>query len=61
MAAHADWPTAGITNITRIGDALAPATIAAAVYAGHRFARELGTEPVIDTPPFLREVAALAD
>ncbi len=61
MAAHAEWETAGITNIARIGDALAPATIAAAVYAGHRFARELGTEPVIDTPPFLREVAALAD
>jgi dimethylamine/trimethylamine dehydrogenase len=33
--------TAGIRSVTRIGDALAPALIAHAVYAGHRFAREL--------------------
>ncbi|GIK98998.1 MAG: methylamine [Alphaproteobacteria bacterium] len=32
---------AGITSVTAIGDALAPSTIAAAVYAGHRAAREL--------------------
>jgi dimethylamine/trimethylamine dehydrogenase len=30
------------TTLQRIGDAANPATIAAAVYAGHRFARELG-------------------
>ncbi len=30
-----------IRSITRIGDALAPGTIAAAVYAGHRVAREM--------------------
>jgi dimethylamine/trimethylamine dehydrogenase len=29
------------TNVTRIGDCLAPGTIATAVYAGHRYAREL--------------------
>ena len=28
-------------DITRIGDCLAPATIAAAVYSGHRYAREM--------------------
>lgn len=33
---------AGITSVTRIGDALAPGAIAHAVYSGHRFARELG-------------------
>ena len=28
-------------DITRIGDCLAPGTIATAVYAGHRYAREM--------------------
>ena len=32
-------------SLSRIGDCDAPAIIAAAVYAGHRYARELGTEP----------------
>ena len=32
---------AGIASVTRIGDCLSPSTIAAAVYAGHRYAREL--------------------
>ena len=44
---------AGIVSVTSIGDCLAPSTIAAAVYAGHRHAREF------DYPehqaPFLRE------
>jgi dimethylamine/trimethylamine dehydrogenase len=31
---------AGIASVTSIGDCLAPSTIAAAVYAGHRYARE---------------------
>src|SRR5208337_1820589 len=31
---------AGIVSISSIGDCLAPGTIAAAVYAGHRYARE---------------------
>ena len=35
LAAH------GIRSITRIGDAMAPGSIAAAVYAGHRVAREM--------------------
>ena len=34
---------AGIKSITRIGDCLAPGPIAYAVYAGHRYARELDT------------------
>jgi dimethylamine/trimethylamine dehydrogenase len=50
---------AGITSLTRIGDCLAPATIAAAVYAGHRYARELDT-PDAEGAPFARELAALA-
>ena len=49
----------GPKSITRIGDCLAPGTIAAAVYAGHRYARELG-EPVVEGVPFRRELPALA-
>jgi dimethylamine/trimethylamine dehydrogenase len=46
-------------SVTRIGDCLAPGTIAAAVYSGHRFARELGA-PRSDDVPFRRELPALA-
>ncbi len=46
-------------SITRIGDCLAPGTIAAAIYSGHRFARELG-EPIVDGVPFRRELPELA-
>ncbi|MBS0365787.1 MAG: FAD-dependent oxidoreductase [Proteobacteria bacterium] len=35
---------AGIESVTAIGDCHVPGTIAAAVYAGHRFARELGED-----------------
>lgn len=46
-------------TLTRVGDCLAPGTIAAAVWSGHRYARELGA-PVGDTVPFRRELPALA-
>ena len=46
-------------TLARIGDCHAPGTIAAAVYAGHRYARELG-EPKRDGVPFRRELPALA-
>lgn len=46
-------------TITRIGDCLAPGTIAAAVYGGHKYARELN-EPITDGVPFRRELPALA-
>jgi dimethylamine/trimethylamine dehydrogenase len=46
-------------SLTRIGDCYAPGTIAAAVYAGHRYARELG-QPASDGVPFKRELPALA-
>ena len=49
---------AGIQTLEAIGDCYGPATIAAAVYAGHRFARELGTTP--DAIPFRREITELA-
>ncbi|WP_373050556.1 oxidoreductase [Thalassovita aquimarina] len=50
----------GPKSVTRIGDCLAPGTIAAAVYAGHRYARELG-EPVAEGVPFRRELPALSN
>jgi dimethylamine/trimethylamine dehydrogenase len=50
---EAAWPDAGIESVTSIGDCLAPGLIAHAVYAGHRYARELG-EPPADDVPFRR-------
>ena len=41
MAAPEKLKDAGIKSVTRIGDCLAPGFIAYAVYAGHRYAREL--------------------
>lgn len=43
---------AGIKSVRRIGDCYGPATIAAAVYEGHRYARELDTEVDADGVPF---------
>ena len=50
MAREADFAASGLHSLTRIGDRLAPGTIAAAVYAGHRFAREFEAEPNDDVP-----------
>jgi dimethylamine/trimethylamine dehydrogenase len=50
---------AGIKSVTVIGDALAPGTIAAAVYQGHRFGRELD-EPAMGEVAFKREIPNLA-
>ena len=46
-------------RIVQIGDALAPGTIAAAVYSGHKFGRDLGLANP-DVVPFLREDVALS-
>ncbi len=50
---EAEWPGAGIRSLHCIGDAEAPGLIAHAVYAGHRYAREL-EEPVSGEVPFKR-------
>ncbi len=55
-----DWAAAGLISATAIGDALAPSTIAAAVYAGRRFAEEFEAPPIGDAVPFRREVTGLA-
>lgn len=49
---------AGIRSALRIGDCFAPSTIAAAVYAGHRCARETDVNHS-DKVPFKRELIAL--
>jgi dimethylamine/trimethylamine dehydrogenase len=46
---------AGIISVNSIGDCLAPSTIAAAVYAGHRYAREFDW-PQSDAGAFRREL-----
>jgi dimethylamine/trimethylamine dehydrogenase len=45
-----EWSSAGIASVNRIGDCLAPSTIQAAVYAGHKLARSLDEAPEGDIP-----------
>ncbi len=49
---------AGIRSVKRVGDALGPGLIAAAVWSGHRFARELDGPPPGDVP-FKRELVVV--
>ncbi|MEN8195658.1 MAG: NADH:flavin oxidoreductase, partial [Pseudomonadota bacterium] len=49
---------AGIKSVSAIGGCLAPSTIAAAVYAGHKAARELD-EALAEGVPFKRELPAI--
>ncbi len=58
MADPAALAAAGIGQVTRIGDCYGPGTIAAAVYSGHRFARDLSVSPQ-DEVPFKRDLMAL--
>jgi dimethylamine/trimethylamine dehydrogenase len=46
----------GRIDVTRIGDCLAPGTIASAVYTGHQYAREMDADPPADVR-FRRERA----
>jgi dimethylamine/trimethylamine dehydrogenase len=57
-ASAAQMQEAGIKSVSCIGDCLAPGTIAAAVFSGHRYAREF-ERASDDRVPFLREVAEL--
>ena len=55
------WSAKGLKRVELLGDAYAPGTVAAAVYAGHRAARELDASALpLDTVPFRREVIAIA-
>lgn len=55
-ARAAEWADAGIASVTAIGDALSPGMLVHAVYAGHRYARELDAPPDPDAVPFLRDL-----
>lgn len=55
-----EWAAAGIAGVHCIGDALAPGLVAAAVFAGHRAAREFGTKAAGDAVPFERELVSRA-
>ncbi len=60
-ARQPEWTKAGVESVRVIGDALAPATIAHAVYAGRRYAEELDEAPTDeDALPFRRELAELS-
>jgi len=52
---------AGIISVNAIGDCLCPSTIAAAVYEGHRVAREIETPPENPDLPFRREQIRLEE
>jgi dimethylamine/trimethylamine dehydrogenase len=58
---ESEWVDHGIQSIKVIGDAQAPAPIAWATYAGHRYARELDMPDTGDALPFRREVTQLKD
>lgn len=58
-ARRSEWADAGIRSVVAIGDALAPGTIAAAVFGGRRYAEEFDIPYDPDKPPFRREVTEL--
>jgi dimethylamine/trimethylamine dehydrogenase len=58
-ARKAKWADSGIESVKVIGDAQAPAAIAWATYAGHRYAEEFDMPDIGDALPFKREVAGL--
>lgn len=51
-----EWADAGVETVSTIGDALTPGMIVHAVYAGHRYARELEMEIDPDAVPYLRDL-----
>jgi dimethylamine/trimethylamine dehydrogenase len=55
-----EWADADLLSVRAIGDAWAPATIAAAVWSGHRYAEELDEPQPLGPVPYLREVTELA-
>ena len=59
LARQAAWADAGIASVTCAGDAWGPSTIAAAVYAGRKFAEELDAPAIGEAVPFRREITEL--
>jgi dimethylamine/trimethylamine dehydrogenase len=60
LGRNAEWADADLLSVRAIGDVWAPATIAAAVWSGHRYAEELDEPAPLGPVPYLREVAELA-
>ena len=60
LARNGEWADANLLSVRAIGDAWAPATIAAAVWSGHRYAEELDEPQPSGPVPYLREVTELA-
>ena len=61
QARRHEWADRGLRSVRAIGDALAPGTIAAAVWEGRRFAEEVeNPSDDADTTPYRREVTQLA-
>jgi dimethylamine/trimethylamine dehydrogenase len=60
LGRHDEWADADLLSVRAIGDAWAPATIAAAVWSGHRYAEELDEPQPLGPVPYLREVTGLA-
>ena len=58
-ARRLEWADHGIASVKAIGDAQAPAAIAWATYAGHRYAEELDEPEQGDALPFRREIAGV--
>jgi len=56
-----DWAQSGIKSVRAIGDAEAPAAIAWATYAGHRYAEELDDSRPEGNLPFRREFMAAVE
>ncbi len=56
LSREAEWSAVGMLSVDLIGDAMAPGTVAAAVYSGSRIGRELGRS---DAGSFMRERVVL--
>jgi len=62
QARSEEWADAGLEQVSAIGDALAPATNAHAIYAGRRYAEELDGDPLPEgAVPFRREIKELIE
>jgi len=59
LANESQFKASGIVSADCIGDCYVPGTIAAAVYSGHQWARQLGEPPDAREVPFLREMVAI--
>ena len=61
LARRGEWGAAGLRSVTLVGDALAPGTIAAAVWAGRRYAEEFDADEGPVAKDMRREVTGLAE